>query len=243
MDQGPRLPHHRPAVVRGGGPAGRRLHHLQHLLDPRRPAHAGVGLLRAIGASRRHLITSVLTEALLVGIVASAAGIVLGLGAAHGLLALMRIIGFELPSAPVVFRGRTAAMGLVAGVVVTVAAAIIPARRASAVSPMAAIRAGGGGRGRWPGRRVGTGATVTLLGLATLMVGLYGRLRRPAAGHRTGVHRHPRRRGHAHPAHRPARGPYPRACPWSASSASRRRWAGRTRCATPVAPPPPPPPS
>ena len=138
-----------------------------------------LGLLRAVGASRRHVITSVLTEALAVGIVASAAGIVLGLGAAHGLLALMRMIGFELPSAPIVFRGRTAALGLIAGVVVTVAAAVIPARRAMKVSPMAAL----GGRATDDagpvGRRVGTGAGVMLVGLVSLFIGLFGRVDAP----------------------------------------------------------------
>jgi len=138
-----------------------------------------LGLLRAVGASRRHIITSVLAEALMVGIVASAVGIFLGLGAAHGLLALMRMIGFELPSAPIVFRGRTAALGLVAGVVVTVASAIIPARRAMKVSPMAAI----GGRTSDDsvpvGRRVGMGAGVLLVGLASLFIGLFGRVDNP----------------------------------------------------------------
>jgi putative ABC transport system permease protein len=138
-----------------------------------------LGLLRAVGASRRHIITSVLTEALAVGIVASAAGIVLGLGAAHGLLALMRMIGFELPSAPVVFRGRTAALGLVAGVVVTVAAAIIPARRAMRVSPMAAIVGRTGDDAVPVGRRVSAGASVTLLGLASLFIGLFGQVSSP----------------------------------------------------------------
>jgi putative ABC transport system permease protein len=138
-----------------------------------------LGLLRAMGASRPQLIGSVLTEALLVGVVASAAGIVLGLGAAHGLLALMRMIGFELPSAPIVFRGRTAAMGLVAGVVVTVAAAIIPARRATKVSPMAAIVGRTADEAVPVGRRVGAGAAVTLLGLASLFIGLFGRLQTP----------------------------------------------------------------
>ncbi|MEA2686860.1 MAG: putative transport system permease protein [Actinomycetota bacterium] len=138
-----------------------------------------LGLLRAVGASRRHIITSVLAEALAVGLVASAAGIVLGLGAAHGLLALMRTIGFELPSAPVVFRGRTAAMGLVAGVLVTVASAVIPARRAMRVSPMAAIVGWSAADEVSIGRRVGTGATVTLLGMGSLLVGLYGRLDAP----------------------------------------------------------------
>ena len=138
-----------------------------------------LGLLRAVGGSRRHIVTSVLTEALAVGIVASTAGIVLGLGAAHGLLAIMRMIGFELPSAPVVFRGRTAALGLVAGVLVTVAAAVIPARRAMRTSPMAAIVGRTADEAHGFGRRVGTGATVTLLGLASLFIGLFGRVETP----------------------------------------------------------------
>ncbi len=138
-----------------------------------------LGLLRAVGASRRHIITSVLAEALMVGIVASTAGIVLGLGAAHGLLALMRMIGFELPSAPIVFRGRTAAMGLAAGVVVTVASAIIPARRAMKVSPMAAIVGRTTDDAVPVGRRVGMGASVALIGLASLFIGLFGRVDNP----------------------------------------------------------------
>ncbi len=138
-----------------------------------------LGLLRAVGASRRHLVTSVLAEALLVGVVASSVGIVLGLGAAHGLLAIMRMIGFELPSAPVVFRGRTAALGLVAGVVVTVVAAIIPARRATKVSPMAAIL---GRTAEEPGgiaRRMGAGVSVTVVGLGALFIGLFGQVQTP----------------------------------------------------------------
>ncbi|MEA2931724.1 MAG: putative transport system permease protein [Actinomycetota bacterium] len=138
-----------------------------------------LGLLRAVGASRWQLIGSVLAEALLVGVVASAAGIVLGLGAAHGLLAIMRMIGFELPSAPIVFRGRTAAMGLVAGVVVTVAAAIVPARRATKVSPMAAIVGRSADDAVPTGRRLGAGATVAGLGLGSLFLGLFGRMQTP----------------------------------------------------------------
>ncbi len=138
-----------------------------------------LGLLRAVGASRRHLLGSVLTEALVVGVVASAAGIVLGLGAAHGLLAIMRMIGFELPSAPVVFRPRTAALGLVAGVAVTVAAAVIPARSATRVSPMAAILGRTGDDEGSAGRRVGIGLSVVLVALGSLFLGLFGQVGTP----------------------------------------------------------------
>ena len=138
-----------------------------------------LGLLRAVGASRRHLVTSVLAEALMVGLVASAVGIVLGLGAAHGLLAIMRMIGFELPSAPVVFRGRTAALGLVAGVLVTVAAAVIPAYRSTKVSPMAAIVGRTADEQGGFGRRVASGLGVTGVGLASLFIGLFGRVQTP----------------------------------------------------------------
>ena len=67
-----------------------------------------LGLLRALGASRSHLIASVLAEAVVVGLVASVAGIVLGVLAARGLLAVMAATGFDLPPASVVFRPRTA---------------------------------------------------------------------------------------------------------------------------------------
>src|SRR5205085_964139 len=60
-----------------------------------------LGLLRALGASRMQVTLSVLAEALAVGVVASTAGVLLGYEAAHGLLALLGRMGFDVPATSV----------------------------------------------------------------------------------------------------------------------------------------------
>ncbi len=57
-----------------------------------------LALLRALGASRRQVMTSVVSEALIVGIVASVIGILAGIGIAIGLKALLSAVGIDLPS-------------------------------------------------------------------------------------------------------------------------------------------------
>ena len=132
-----------------------------------------LALLRSLGASPAQLTGSVLFEAFAVGLAGSAAGVVLGFGAARGLLALFDTMGYELPSASVVFLPRTAAVGVVAGVAVTVLAALLPARRATRVSPVGAIRAADGARSGGGGRVV-VGASAGVAGLATLLTGVLG---------------------------------------------------------------------
>ncbi len=138
-----------------------------------------LGLLRALGASRSHLIGSVLAEAMVVGLVASAAGIVLGVLAARGLLAVMSATGFDLPPASVVFRPRTALACVMTGVAVTVAAAVVPARRATKVSPLSAASGRSDDSDVAIHRRVAWGTAVAVAGTASLFLGLYGTLDNP----------------------------------------------------------------
>jgi putative ABC transport system permease protein len=98
-----------------------------------------LALLRVVGASRRQLFRSVLTEAALVGLIASLIGLGLGVVAALGLKALLGAFGITLPSAPLVFEARTAVAAIVVGVGVTMVSAIIPARRAVRIAPVAAL--------------------------------------------------------------------------------------------------------
>ena len=98
-----------------------------------------LALLRVVGASRRQLFRSVLAEAALTGLVASLIGLGLGVVAALGLKALLKAFGIVLPSAPLVFEARTAVAALVVGVGVTLLSAIIPARRAVRIAPVAAL--------------------------------------------------------------------------------------------------------
>jgi putative ABC transport system permease protein len=100
-----------------------------------------LALLRIIGASRGQVFRSVLLEATVVGVVASLAGLGLGVLAAKGLEALLSGFGVSLPSGPLVFGVRTVVVGLVVGVGVTVVSAIRPARRALRIPPVVALTA------------------------------------------------------------------------------------------------------
>jgi len=99
-----------------------------------------VGLLRAVGASQRQVVGSVLVEALLIGVIASVVGILFGIGVAVGLQALFGVFGASLPETTLQVAARTVIVGLVVGVVVTMVAAVGPAIRASRVPPIAAMR-------------------------------------------------------------------------------------------------------
>ncbi|MEU6984773.1 FtsX-like permease family protein [Streptomyces sp. NPDC046324] len=102
-----------------------------------------IGLMRAIGSSRKQVNRSVLVEAVLLGVVGSIAGVAAGVGLAVGLMELMSSMGMELSTEDLTVKWTTPAVGLLLGIVVTVLAAYIPARRAGKVSPMAALRDAG----------------------------------------------------------------------------------------------------
>ena len=98
-----------------------------------------LALLRIVGASRRQVFVSVLTEAAIVGLVSSLIGLGLGVLAALGLVALLSGFGVTLPSGPLVFEARTVIVCLIVGVVVTMVSAIGPARRAVRIAPVEAV--------------------------------------------------------------------------------------------------------
>jgi putative ABC transport system permease protein len=131
-----------------------------------------LALLRIVGASRRQVFRSVLGEAALVGLVSSIVGIGLGVLAAIGLEALIRSFGTDLPSGSLIFKPRTAIVGLLVGVGVTVVAAISPARRAVRIAPIAAISDQQGGTDVSLRRRFVSGAALAVLGAVILAVGL-----------------------------------------------------------------------
>ena len=98
-----------------------------------------LALLRIVGASRRQVFRSVLSEAALTGLIASVIGLGLGVLAALGLKALLGAFGIVLPSASLVFEGRTVIVAIGVGVGATVLSAIVPARRAVRIAPVAAL--------------------------------------------------------------------------------------------------------
>jgi putative ABC transport system permease protein len=98
--------------------------------------------LRTLGASRRQVLWSVVIEALVIGILGSLAGLFLGLGLAKVLNKLFVTFGIDLPQGQTVFATRTVIVSLVVGTIVTLVASVRPARRATRVPPIAAVREG-----------------------------------------------------------------------------------------------------
>jgi putative ABC transport system permease protein len=98
-----------------------------------------LALLRLIGASRRQVFESVLAEAAVLGLLSSGIGAGLGTLAAVGLPALLRDVGSTLLAESLVFAPRSAVVGVMAGVAVTLVAAIGPARRAARLDVLVAI--------------------------------------------------------------------------------------------------------
>jgi putative ABC transport system permease protein len=101
-----------------------------------------LGLLRTLGASRRQVLSSVIYEGLMLGVVGAVLGLLLGLLLAPALNQLFIAFGAELPNNGTVVEARTVIVSLLVGVVVTVAAGIFPAIRATRVPPLAAMREG-----------------------------------------------------------------------------------------------------
>src|SRR5690348_936387 len=98
--------------------------------------------LRTIGASRRQVLWSVIVEALIIGLTGSVVGLFLGLLLAKGLNKLFVAIGINLPQGATIFATRTIIVSLVVGTLITVLASLRPARRATRVPPIAAVREG-----------------------------------------------------------------------------------------------------
>jgi putative ABC transport system permease protein len=133
-----------------------------------------MGLLRAIGADARQLRRSVIAEAVIVGVVASAIGLVAGIGIAAFLTWMFEAIGASLPDYPTILSARTILLAMGLGIGVTVISCIVPARAAANVSPIEALRDGAvvtKDNGR---RRLALGGATLAAGIGVGMFGLFG---------------------------------------------------------------------
>jgi putative ABC transport system permease protein len=131
-------------------------------------------LLRALGSTRRQIVTAVVGEALVLGVAASALGLVAGLGFAKLLGALFDAAGMGIPRAGMELAPRTIVVSLGVGVGVTLLAALAPALRATRVSPVEALA--GTAQPSRRARRLAPwiAAIVSAAGLAMLLSGLFG---------------------------------------------------------------------
>ena len=102
-----------------------------------------IGMLRAVGASRRMLTWLILIEGLIQGMVGTVAGLFLGYGLGVVVLKFIAPIGQQFLNIqvgePVVTTGLVI-VSILMGVGITVLAGVIPARAASRVTPLEALR-------------------------------------------------------------------------------------------------------
>jgi putative ABC transport system permease protein len=132
-----------------------------------------LALLRAIGATGSQVTVLVLIEAAIVAVVASAVGVLAGIGVAELIKMAMNAAGLGIPDGPLTIQPRTIIISMAVGLVVTMFAALLPARRASSIPPVAAMSETGA-RTTPKSLRTRTivGSALTALGALAMTIGL-----------------------------------------------------------------------
>jgi len=134
-----------------------------------------LGMLRTLGATRGQILRGMLLEATLIGAVGSLIGVLAGIGFASALNAIFKSFGIDLPNTGTVIEARTIIVSILVGMLVTFAAAISPALRATRVSPMAALLEAELPEGRGRGRLFTAVAALFIVGgIALAVVGVFG---------------------------------------------------------------------
>ena len=194
-----------------------------------------LALLRALGATRGQVFTEVITEAALTGVLASLVGFLLGILVADGLI---HLVG---SSAKLSVQLDALITSVLVGTIITVVAAALPARRATRIAPVAALREAQPEFQGLPRVRIAFGLLLFLGGTAGLLDSLFTRhrdLRPQPLGARAVGARHLPGDGAAGPDPGPPGGHGPRAGR-RAFAVPRAAWPGRTPGATRAAPPSP----
>ncbi len=131
--------------------------------------------LRTLGATRGQVLRSVTTEALVIGVIASVAGLFGGLLFARAIGALFKAAGAGIPTSNLVLETRTIIVALAIGIGITLLAAVGPAVRATRIQPALALQEGArAAPSRLSRFAPFLAAVVTLGGLALLVYGLFG---------------------------------------------------------------------
>ncbi|MEU2666265.1 ABC transporter permease [Micromonospora sp. NPDC007220] len=130
-------------------------------------------LLRLVGATRGQLFRAALLEAALLGLVASAVGVLIGVALAGGMNQVMARLDAPAPGGLTV-TGSTVLVSLLLGTAITMGAALLPAWRGTRIAPVAALTDAAVQPARGAGRlRLTVGALVFAAGIAALVGAAY----------------------------------------------------------------------
>ena len=131
-----------------------------------------LALLRAVGASAKQVRRMIVSEAFVLGLIATLLGIVGGIGVSRLIVWLFNQAGAGFPDTDTVLEPRTFVAAAVVGIGVTMLSVFVPARRASTIPPVAAMRPELGFDALKKQQLV-VGTVVTLVGIALLIIGLF----------------------------------------------------------------------
>ncbi len=143
-----------------------------------------LALLRAVGANGAQVRRLVLTESMIVAVIATALGMLGGLAVAKGLIAAFNAAGGGFPPTPLVFQIRTAVVAAIVGIGVSVVSVLLPAMRASHIPPVAAMHPEVGFGALSLSQRLVRGFVLGGVGLVVFLFGLFVR---PGSGSQWGL--------------------------------------------------------
>lgn len=133
-----------------------------------------MAMLRAVGATASQVTVMIVIEAIVVGFLASAIGIAAGVGITWLLRTAFDAAGVGFPQGPLTIRPRTVMIGMLVGMAVTLFSALIPARQAARIPPVAAISEATIGGPKSLTKRLVAGTILTTIGAVILALGLFG---------------------------------------------------------------------
>lgn len=129
-----------------------------------------LGILRAIGATRRQVATLILREGLLLGLFGTVVGGIVGLFGAHVLtLATEQLLQTTMP--PMQLTALPFVLAVAFGLGLSLVATFVPARRAGQLSPSEAMRVVAPGEIEAPGKGMLIVGLVVVCGAATSLAG------------------------------------------------------------------------
>ncbi len=132
-----------------------------------------LALLRALGATSRQVAQSVILEAILIGVFASAVGLAGGYALALVGQELLESVGFGRSSGSLPIRSRTIIVAAVIGIGATVLSSIGPANRVRSIAPVEALRDQSGLTPTSLSRRLIGGVSTALVGVVMLLVSIF----------------------------------------------------------------------